>query len=822
MRSYIGHLTINFKIAHILLIFVIIAPSFFGCKKKKESERTEQTPKVVSYGSVQQTAFEIQDVVPYEVAQDKSLLNSYYENPDLKEWYKERLTPPPFDYAVDLSKKSYREVRLLRQELYARNGYLFMEASLRGYFNQFKWYQPVFDVPGYKLQLDSSEDVFVKKALQREGELAKERYVAVGVDTLINMDQVQNLDQFKQIDTAVYRALQTRNFVLARAAHDQLFQVYDQNQYQYIPDFITTDLYLQVLHIYLSGLMKKIEEESMVPLVTELLTGLDRQALDMKTTNPKVQSALKWAQTYLAVALTSMTNETASVDPSMKKMFDDEISKVRDAQGIGSDFLQRGLFNYSQFKPRGNYTKTDRLKRYFRCVKWLSSAPFLVSDDDQLGAAVLISWFVVHGPSARRGFSTMNSVVQLLAGEEDNLSLSHLIRIVAGYSVGAVDKLFTPQVFDGIRSKLAALDVSRINPAAGNDIAKAEFAEKTVLFTAGRYNFDGEIFSRMIHVLRPDPKRPFPKGLDIFAVLGDEKAKSILLDTYKEAEKWPGYPDSLKVLTRQFASYGDWNSSIYNKTMESVRSLNSDILPQYPLFMRTSEWQKKNLQTSLAAWAELKHDMILYSEQPFAAEAGEAGGPPPPRHIGYVEPNIAFWKNALALLDYQESKLAELKLLSPHLAEIGLKLKAVGEFLLAMSEKEVKRENVSDGEFDRMTWIGGEIERITLDILESDHLPERERQIAVVADVYTYNRKVLEEAVGLGDEIYVIVEINGLPYLAKGTCFSYYEFESDIRLTDEEWQEMLGARRAPEKPEWVQEIYAETNSLLESKPEYSF
>ena len=52
------------------------------------------------------------------------------------------------------------------------------------------------------------------------------------------------------------------------------------------------------------------------------------------------------------------------------------------------------------------------------------------------------------------------------------------------------------------------------------------------------------------------------------------------------------------------------------------------------------------------------------------------------------------------------------------------------------------------------TGLGGRIEYLTFRIFGSDHLPEKERLVAVVADVYNYNGEYLEEAVGMIDEIY--------------------------------------------------------------------
>lgn len=61
------------------------------------------------------------------------------------------------------------------------------------------------------------------------------------------------------------------------------------------------------------------------------------------------------------------------------------------------------------------------------------------------------------------------------------------------------------------------------------------------------------------------------------------------------------------------------------------------------------------------------------------------------------------------------------------------------------------------------------------------------------ADNFTLpsNGAYLEEAVGMVDEIYVIAEIQGKPYLTRGAVFSYYEFTNPTPLTDESWQTLI-------------------------------
>jgi hypothetical protein len=162
-----------------------------------------------------------------------------------------------------------------------------------------------------------------------------------------------------------------------------------------------------------------------------------------------------------------------------------------------------------------------------------------------------------------------------------------------------------------------------------------------------------------------------------------------------------------------------------------------------------------------------------------------------------------------------------MNLLGDDVRAINGELREIGNLLLTISEKELSNEKITPEEFRELTWLAGKIEYLTFRIFDSDHLPEKERLVALVADVYQYNGEYLEEAVGMVDEIYVVTEINGKPYLTKGAVFSYYEFNSGQPLSDEEWQKQLIEGKWPKRPTWLKDITVETRSL-ESKPEYSF
>lgn len=339
---------------------------------------------------------------------------------------------------------------------------------------------------------------------------------------------------------------------------------------------------------------------------------------------------------------------------------------------------------------------------------------------------------------------------------------------------------------------------------------------------AGRYTFDAEILQRLIHVRLPKPRRPFPKGLDVFAVLGNKTAESILFNTYHEQEKWKYFNDTLTVLKKQFASFSGWNENAYNKRMDLINAL-FHVEDRFPYYMHLEPWNIRTLTCALAGWTHLKHEVILYAKQPLAAQCGE-GGIPPPKLVGYVEPNTIFWKRAKELVKSTSHTLSKQGMETQELKRIHNKLSEIAEFLLTVSEKELAGAEVSEGEYDRIAYIGGRFENLTLSIMDTDHFErdDPERQISIVADVFTNNAVSLEESIGYGNEIYVLVEIKGMLHLTRGAVLSYFEFHqpSSKRLTDKEWQEMLRNGQAPEPPVWTGEIMIPIESL-KTKAEYS-
>jgi hypothetical protein len=796
---------------------ILFLTLFFGCSWNKEKTADTSVYKLsqplITMADYDE-GYPLTDVIidkdaPYKVEEFKK----YYSD-----FYNDKTTPPPFDFNMDISHKTFNELRFLRGEILARHGFLFMDYVLRSQFNSTKWYQPVFWYDDFKIKLSDEEKIFMDKVLKLEQEQYKKNYLLSDGYKKANTENVVNWQQFTSIPTEMMNHLKQDGFVINKGQYEQLFHVYDENYYDYTPSFITTDLYLQVLHMHISKEMQSIEEEKLIPIITELVSAQFNSAKKTAESakNLDIKKAAEWNQVYYGVALSLITGRVKDVPAEYAQYYNYEYEHANTAQGFKSDFLGDSLMDYTQFQPRGNYTRTDSLKRYFKCIKWLNSASIYLDDDSGLNKAVLMGYSMLQSDASQKNYQTFSNIIQFLAGEENNLSIFHLMKILKSYNSKNVEELFTKENSEKIRLALYNADPRKTIPKGANLRTEEFLGKKKLLFTAGRYTFDGEILQRLVNIAKTDltgePKRPFPKALDVFASMGNNVAEDILLNVYKEKQNWEAYHDTLSILKNKFKGFNTWDLSIYNKKMETILSLQKPNKAA-PYFMQTPNWQKKNLNTMLASWTGLKHDMVLYIEQPSGAEMGDGGEIPPPQKIAYVEPQVEFWEKCRSLLELNKKMLEGNGLMTEKLEYRNKELINMAGLFIRISDKELKGQKISNKEFDTLSFIGGQIESLTLNIIEShegflSQVSTPERYMAIATDVYTYNDNCLQEGVGMGDEIYVIAEINGLLYLTRGAVYSHFEFKrpTSKRLTDEAWQKELLDHNEPKTAIWMNDL----------------
>ena len=741
------------------------------------------------------------------------------------------------DLQMDITNLSVSELRILRNAPAAKRGYPFRDSYLRSTYSQTTWYDSLVWLFDGKIEenyekfekkddetwrdnyyrigdelhlLDYTQEEldFMKRVKEREDELLKDNFNA-GADKRVNVQNIINPGLLKTFDPLLQQQLARNGFAIVPTKHQQLFHVYEQNDYHEFPAFVTTDLYLQLYHLYFDAMLRNVEEHKFFSLL-DMFCNLTQQAIANDHTPDDsaydTKAAKDWLNTYFTVARALLHEKAPKGNADALA----EYERAMKSENGYSKFLgyESVPFEYSLFRPRGHYTRNDTLKRYFRTMMWLQTVPFSTDVPmDMLKVTVLASK-LNSNPLLKDLYSKLTEPMDFLMGQPDDVSVMQVSKLDIMETCD-VDPNLLGKKIDEIAEKQ-----TRIRPKF------AHTSRNKVRLMPQRYQPDAEVLQEMVDYKSETSKRPTPTGLDVFAAMGVSKAEKILLDEQNEPQRWKGYKDALKKMKLRMDSI-NWNDNVCNVWLSALKLLNQQETSA-PYFMLTPQWEKKSLNAALASWTELKHDAILYAKQPMGAECGGAG-PPNPVVRGYVEPNVKFWQRAISLLESTETLLNTYGLTTERSKTITTRIKEMAEFLLQASEKELKGKLLSEEEYDQLKYIGASFENISLELIKNDNqqlwewsaVQGPERSVALVADVYTANadnnpqKTILYEGVGNADEIYVIIELQGYLYLMRGGVFSYREFTrpyGEQRMNDEEWQKKLETEPRLGIPEWMKEI----------------
>ncbi len=732
---------------------------------------------------------------------------------------------------INVDNLSIAEIRILRNAVSARQGYCFMNGDLRGIFGATSWYTQKMEDRFWKeengkaapIKYTAAEQAFVQKLKKREDFLKSKNNVAPS-GMMVNMENIINSFQLESFDQRLYNAIGKNGFAIVPGEEDQLFHIYERNDYRQFPSFVTTDLYLQAFHMFFDCLLKETEEQKFSPMVTLFVKQNYEQMMQLAstTTDAKIKAAAEHNAAYYAIAYELNTGKSLPVPASFTELVKEEINHVNAAETTSSRFLgyteakNMPMFIYNIYRPRGHYTRNETLKRYFCAMMWLQNAPFGTDKDDQLEQALLLAQTIGGNANLTKQYKDITEPITYLMGMPDDVSILQVYAEIQKSGSTVSELINDKKKFDAIRKALEELSKKQ-------SIIKPKFQASSpfkICLMPQRYMPDSEVLQEMVDYESTPTLRDVPKGLDILASIGISSAERILIQELKEQEKWNKYTSNLEQMKKRMGEI-DWNQTVANKWIAALKDVNSKNA-QYPKFMLSPQWDKKNLNAALASWAELKHDAILYAKQPMGAECG-GGGPPEPYVKGYVEPNIAYWTKAIELIDATMDVLKRFDLVTEKGTTAATDLREQAEFLLNCSKKELAGKNLTEQEYRQIETIGSTFENITLNLIKEPdqflmgwgNVNGADKKISVVADVYTANsynnpdKSVLYEAVGPAHEIYVVVELDGYLYLTRGAVFSYREFQEDIaapRKTDEEWQQELQTQPDKGIPNWMKEI----------------
>jgi hypothetical protein len=634
-----------------------------------------------------------------------------------------------------------------------------------------------------------------------------------------------------------------------------------------LPPFITSDCVLHAYHLLFRGILERLERDRMYPDLIEFSAIMQAasQGQYRAFDGALKEAALRnWA--YFTVGKKLLV-PSAEVPDDVGDMVAEELKLIEAHVGMEDGPVLGFEQDYSQYVPRGHYAGDARLEPYFKAMMWYGRSPMLLlgSEDNPRAAvsqetadrhtvqAMLIAAALFSDgeqlTQARKLWQRLSSVPAFMVGAVDDLTPvdyasgmksglgeSHAWTVLADAGTMAalrnsLRKLPPPKLFSGLGGAIygefgwdemdAWVEISRglrlfsqcYNPDA---LVLERLSDPTV----GKYTGRGRPFT-----LKPNavgvPVRGIPRGLDVFHVLGSQRAGQILVD--EGDTEYEGYPETVARLQAEMSKLSDdeWHASLAMAWLDALRELTATHHePGWPTFMSTSAWEDRCLSTVLASRTQLRHDTILYAKQ---AAPPCAGGPPstPQPVVGYVEPVPEFWARLLAMTQMTLKGLTAMDLLDQATGESLRTTSELIEKLHAISVRELEGKTLRQQDYDFIDEFG--------DLLEDAVSPVQSASVAagdswsepdwggydrlspaLVIDTFTEldpPAMVLQEGVGEFRTMLVAYKLpQGHIVVGAGPVFSYYEFKhpSDDRLTDEKWREMLNSGKAPKPPKWTQ------------------
>jgi hypothetical protein len=635
----------------------------------------------------------------------------------------------------------------------------------------------------------------------------------------------------------------------APAGVDAMHEVYTRTTERGQPIFITSDSVLHTAHLLFDYTLRAAEvkhfDATLRTLNTRMLAQVQRDGFAntppiqyLDPTAPPRTRAYERAAAYFEVAKLLL-----DPDAPMPKFdggyWSREIDLINAASSVTISPTLGVTEDYTQYKPRGHYTRSETLKRYFRAMMWFGRAGFAISGEKAPGVPLTVEekrenalaglvlatalakakWQVADGTTqtAQALWQSLFAPTEYLIGHSDDLTPGEFAILGAQCFPTGLPMTWKKEAqaaMDDFIARALKLRAPKILGGVQSD----ERADPPVAlrFMGQRFIPDSYYFSQLTHAKVRD--RYMPTGLDVMAVLGSPRAKWHL-EQRGDPQKYPDYLKRRDALQQEMGTWleVDWKMSAYRLWLQTLQRIAADPslrttqgYANLPPWWTSPRWQDKQLNAALGSWAELRHDTILYAKQSYTMVATSVFPMARPEPLVYVEPVMGVYSGIAGMLANLRQELTKHGVFPDEMKrnydDFGMLLQTLAitawHEARPMSVDGLPR-GLTEDDWTRLRGIGALLKSIeTLSPELAATLTNGEdSKVALVADVHTdpNKRQVLEVAVGQVMTVSVpIADGNGVGW-ATGPIFSYTEFTypMDKRLTDAEWQKMLEKGTAP-------------------------
>jgi len=344
---------------------------------------------------------------------------------------------------------------------------------------------------------------------------------------------------------------------------------------QGVPIFITTDSILHLFHIEFNELLKNIEIKKLSPMLNSFLESVIDESITQYNglEDKELKELSRRNIAYLSVAK-KLLDPNFRVPGMVKKEVEEEIKRIEDHKG----FYKSPLFSedcpaqclsfvftpgsypngekcsqaikglkinykgkvwysvefykevcsrkcycedYSQYVPRGHYTASEELKRYFKSMMWLGRMTFKVRGENWTKQAVLLTDAVKSAKVNFEGkeynaidiWNKIYTVTGFFAGASDDLTFYEYDKAVFNLFNYEFDeeKELKKQITEAMQKEIRKMRGPKILGGFEFDIAgNLKDTTQGLRLIGQRYAIDSHILSDLVYNnVGPNPSSPY-------------------------------------------------------------------------------------------------------------------------------------------------------------------------------------------------------------------------------------------------------------------------------------------------------------------------
>ncbi|MEO7735274.1 MAG: DUF3160 domain-containing protein [Kofleriaceae bacterium] len=464
--------------------------------------------------------------------------------------------------------------------------------------------------------------------------------------------------RFELAPPELERLRQTGVVVPARLALPSYAYGYHEIFQSQLPVYITADSLFHAVFASHDATVEDLEKSSLAPALADALArmhcALPAAAADYPADTVRdLDLYLTVARNLAAdVPVVSLLGDTA-VDREAAAL----LAKIKAAAGAEqlAMFGRPRLIDFTQYTPRGHYTSSEELTRYFLAAMWTSRLELnLVSRSSRSSApgpepdpretpreaidALALADLATRGGAAA-GIATVEQAWTMLAGRREDVTIDQLaaLRTSAG-----IRSLRDPNAFALLKRAIGERyqRTTRLHPMPEGSTVLPAIAT----LIGPRVVVDATAIMPLVNGAVPD--RNTVHTADVVYSLGLDRGKHYLA---ADLARFGNLGSQLDV-ARKLEHTLPLGDDLYSAWLAAIRALAVTPAGALPSFATTEVGADLRFNTISAAYGQLKHNYALMAGQPYSEFGCEIPD-------GYIEPVPAAYD---ALIAYAErgAKLA--------------------------------------------------------------------------------------------------------------------------------------------------------------------